>query len=74
MPIMGGKEALIKILEIKPNTKLLVVSMHSLKDEIELFKKNGAKGYILKDDVSKDIITVINRILNNEVVFNLTYY
>lgn len=74
MPIMDGKEALIKILEIKPITKVLVVSMHSLKDEIELFKKIGAKGYILKDDVSKDIAMVIKRILNNEVVFDLTYY
>jgi len=74
MPIMNGKEAIQKIMEIKPYLKILVVSMHSTKDEIEVLKEYGAKGYILKDDVSRDLVKVITRIVNNELVFDLVYY
>lgn len=74
MPIMDGKEAINKILALKPNNKILMVSMHSIKAEIELLKENGARGYLLKDDIGKDLIKVINRVLADELVFDLIYY
>jgi DNA-binding NarL/FixJ family response regulator len=74
MPIMGGEESIKQILKIKPKQKILVVSMHSTKEEIEMLKNIGAKGYILKEDVGKQLKDVINRILVNDLVFDLVYY
>jgi len=74
MPIMDGKEAIEQILKIKPHQKILAVSMHSSKGEIELLQQMGTKGYILKDDVGKSLVKVIDRVLTNESVFDLTYY
>jgi len=74
MPIMGGKESLSKILEQNPKQKILVISMHSSKDEIETLKNIGAKGYMLKDDVGKSLVEVIERVLADDLVFDLVYY
>jgi DNA-binding NarL/FixJ family response regulator len=74
MPIMNGIEASTEILKLKPKSKIIAVSMHSTKDEIDLLKEMGVKGYVLKEDVSKDLQDVIVRTLKGEAVFDLNYY
>ncbi len=74
MPLMDGIEATKKIVEIKPKQKIIMVSMHSTKDEIEHLKEIGAKGYILKEDVNERLTETIDKVIDGKYVFDLTYY
>lgn len=49
MPQMNGVEATEKILSIKPDAKIIILSIHD--DEFYVFRtlESGAKGYLLKD-------------------------
>jgi DNA-binding NarL/FixJ family response regulator len=64
MPEMNGIEATEAILKIKPNQKILGLSMHSDESLIAEMIRKGAKGYILKDseisEIQEGILTVIN--------------
>jgi nitrogen-specific signal transduction histidine kinase/CheY-like chemotaxis protein len=48
MPVMGGRAAFEKIMEIKPDLKVLVASGYALDNSVEEMLQRGAHGYIQK--------------------------
>ncbi|HSS97235.1 MAG TPA: response regulator transcription factor [Terriglobales bacterium] len=49
MPNLNGIEAMVRIKKDSPETKILIVSMHSDEEYIVRALRGGASGYVLKD-------------------------
>lgn len=67
LPSINGIETCKKLLEIKPELKIISISMHKEISLIKLMLKNGAKGYILKNAGKEEIITAIEKVNKNEI-------
>ncbi|MRR59254.1 MAG: response regulator transcription factor [Deltaproteobacteria bacterium] len=59
MPDKGGVEATRKIIETNPNAKILALSMALDKKCVMEGLKAGAKGYLLKDCASEELLRAI---------------
>ena len=59
MPILNGIEATRQIKKIRPQSKIIILSMHSHDRFINELFSLGASGYLLKDSTGQDIIRAI---------------
>jgi DNA-binding NarL/FixJ family response regulator len=59
MPDLGGLEASAEILKSLPDTKILILSMHSDQAYVRKAFEIGAKGYILKNAIEVDLTRAI---------------
>ena len=62
MPDLNGLDLINHIKELLPSAKILVLSMHESKEYIVTALNRGAKGYVLKDVTTNEIITAIKAI------------
>jgi len=60
MPGMGGLEVTKYLAVHQPQVRIVVVSMHADDIYVSRALQNGAKGYILKEDVSAHLAKAIN--------------
>jgi DNA-binding NarL/FixJ family response regulator len=63
MPRMNGMEALKEIKKISPETKVLVLTIHSGDEYVLPVLKAGADGYMLKYDTQAELMSAIKSIL-----------
>ena len=63
MPGMSGQDTLSKIMEINPNTKVIIASAHDDAKTKEFCLQNGASGYITKPYNTEDLLKKIKRVL-----------
>lgn len=66
MPEMGGLAATEIILEERPETRILVLSMHDSPEYIASALNHGALGYILKDVPTDEIKKAIDAVMSGE--------
>ncbi len=66
MPGLNGLSATEIILEIRPQTRILVLSMHDNREYIESALAHGAAGYVLKDVPTEEIKRAIDRVMAGE--------
>jgi len=59
MPDLGGLEASAEILKDLPNTKILILSMHSDQAYVRKAFEIGAKGYLLKNAIEVDLTRAV---------------
>ena len=69
MPDMNGLEATREILKDNPGTEVLVLSMHESEQMVHEILRAGARGYILKQDASNDLITAIEAVRQHKLFF-----
>jgi DNA-binding NarL/FixJ family response regulator len=69
MPVLNGIEAAIRFRDEFPHIKLLMLSMHDSREYITNVLKAGAKGYILKDVASSEMVAAIQMVYEGK-----TYY
>ena len=62
MPGMSGLTATELLLERRPGTRILVLTMHDSREYISTALSHGALGYVLKDVPTEEIKTAIDRI------------
>ncbi len=62
MPEMDGMEAMKEIHQRYPKTKILVLTMQKDHEHFKHAIKNGASGYVLKDDASDELISAIKSV------------
>ena len=67
MPILNGIEATRQIKKICPQTKVIILSMHSHDRYIGELLKLGASGYLIKDSTGSDIINAIDAAMKGDV-------
>ncbi|MFA5388399.1 MAG: response regulator transcription factor [Candidatus Omnitrophota bacterium] len=66
MPVLNGLEASSQIMQISPENKVIILSMHDNRAFIERALGLGIKGYVLKDSAADEIIQAIRAVYKNE--------
>jgi len=69
MPAMNGLEATRQILKIRPQTKILILTVHESDPLIRDVLDAGARGYILKTDAGRDLISAVESLRRNKTFF-----
>jgi len=69
MPTLNGLEATRQILKIRPQTKVLILTMHESDSVIREVLDAGARGYILKTDAGRDLVTAVDSLRRNKTFF-----
>ena len=62
-----GLELIKDILAQKPQTKVLVLSMHDERYYADRAIKAGAKGYIMKEEAESNVSTAINTVMQGKI-------
>ena len=62
MPRLRGIEAIHEIRAIRPEVDILILTMHKDKEYLYLALSAGAKGYLLKEDVDKELFSAIAKV------------
>jgi DNA-binding NarL/FixJ family response regulator len=60
MPGLNGLEATRIIRNILPNTKILLLTLHSSTELVRSAFRAGARGYVLKSDAEHDLVRALN--------------
>jgi DNA-binding NarL/FixJ family response regulator len=69
MPSLNGLEATRHITKLRPRTKVLILSIHESDQLIHKLLNAGARGYILKADAGRDLVTAVKALLANKAFF-----
>jgi DNA-binding NarL/FixJ family response regulator len=69
MPALNGLEATRQILKTRPQTKILILTMHESDSVIREVLDAGARGYILKTDAGRDLVTAVESLRRNKTFF-----
>lgn len=67
MPQMDGIQATELITKMKLPTRVVVLSMYSKPSIVQQVLRKGAKGYLLKNAISEELILAIHAALRNEI-------
>ncbi len=63
MPGLSGLNATEMLLEERPETRIVILSMHDSPEYISTALSHGARGYILKDVPTEEIYTAIETVM-----------
>ncbi len=66
MPEIGGITATEMLLEMTPDLRVLILSMHDSPEYISTALSHGAMGYVLKDVPTEEIKTAIDAVMKGE--------
>ena len=66
MPEIGGLTATEMLLEMAPDLRVLILSMHDSPEYISTALSHGAMGYVLKDVPTDEIKTAIDAVMNGK--------
>jgi DNA-binding NarL/FixJ family response regulator len=73
MPELNGIEATLQMRETCPDTRVLILSMHSTTEHIFRALQAGARGYLLKDSAGTEVVDAVRaahagrRYLSNKI-------
>ncbi len=67
MPNLGGIEATLRVKKNYPDTKILILSMHREREYVEQAISVGADGYLLKDNMRKEVFSAIEKVREGQV-------
>jgi len=70
MPLLNGIDATQQIVRKVPETKVLVLSMHSDEAYVTRALQAGATGYMLKDSAGKDLLKGISSVAAGQAYFS----
>jgi two-component system nitrate/nitrite response regulator NarL len=70
MPIMNGLEATKLLREEFPDTRVLILSIHTNKEYVLQIIRSGAQGYVLKDASPADLVRAIESVDGGEPFFS----
>jgi DNA-binding NarL/FixJ family response regulator len=70
MPLLNGIDATQQIVRKVPDTKVLVLSMHSDEAYVTRALQAGATGYMLKDSAGQDLIKGVGSVAKGQAYFS----
>jgi len=70
LPGISGLQATRKILQFAPETRILMLSMHSEETWVRQAMEAGARGYVLKNAMDLELGTAIRRMMKGETVLD----
>jgi DNA-binding NarL/FixJ family response regulator len=63
MPVMGGLTATEIMLERRPDTRIVILSMHDGAEYVQTAMAHGARGYLLKDVPTEQVKVAIDAVM-----------
>jgi RNA polymerase sigma factor (sigma-70 family) len=72
MPRLDGIQAIEQVLDIRPDTKIVVLSMYSDKALVRQALKNGARGYLLKASVVEELLLAVRAASKGDIYLSPT--
>jgi len=66
MPKMDGLDAIAEIKNRRPDTKVLVLTVHKAEEYVYASLKAGATGYLLKDATRSELMLAVESVLENK--------
>jgi DNA-binding NarL/FixJ family response regulator len=65
MPVLNGLEATRIIRDAHPETKVLLLTLHSSTELVRSAFRAGARGYVLKSDAEQELVRALNVVLGD---------
>lgn len=62
MPILNGIETANRLIKMDPKSKIIILSIHDSRIFVEKALKSGARGYILKESATEEVIQAIREV------------
>lgn len=72
MPVLSGQETLVKVHEINPNIRVLILTMHDNDAFILQMMELGANGYLIKNTDPEEVVKAIYKVMTSEFYFSNT--
>jgi DNA-binding NarL/FixJ family response regulator len=72
MPTLNGLEATRQIVASVPRTQVLILTIHDSEVLAQQVLEAGARGYLLKSDLGRDLVTAIDSLLRNRTYLTST--
>lgn len=69
MPNLNGLEATREIRRILPGVKILILTQHDIREMMRQALNAGASGYVVKNSLTKDLVSSLRNILGGNSVF-----
>jgi len=69
MPNLNGLEAARQILKNDPKTKVLILTLHGSPQVIQDVVSAGARGFLLKSDAVRDLVSALEAIQEGKIYF-----
>jgi DNA-binding NarL/FixJ family response regulator len=69
MPGLNGLEAARQMLKNDSRSRILILTMHQSDPLIQEVLDAGARGYVLKSDATRDLVSAVNAVRNNKTFF-----
>jgi DNA-binding NarL/FixJ family response regulator len=69
MPELNGLEATRRILRALPQTEVLILTMHESEQVVREVLEAGARGYVLKSDAARDLVTAVKTLQQHKPFF-----
>jgi DNA-binding NarL/FixJ family response regulator len=69
MPSLNGLEAARQMLKNDARAKIVILTMHESDEVIREVLDVGARGYVLKTDAGRDLVTAVNAVRSNKTFF-----
>jgi len=69
MPHLNGFEAARLIHKEVPQSKILILSQHNVSEMLQTALDSGARGYVSKSEVSRDLLPAVEAIIHNRSPF-----
>jgi DNA-binding NarL/FixJ family response regulator len=70
MPDLNGLETTRQIRRVSPRTQVLIFTMHRNETIVHEVLDAGARGYILKSDAEKEIVSAVEALLRSQPYFS----
>lgn len=72
MPRLNGLEASRRIRSMLPNCEILILSQHDSPEMARQALNAGARGYVVKSSIVRDLVLAIHKVSNREYFFDPT--
>ncbi len=69
MPNLNGLDAARQILAIKPDARILILTIHDSEQVVREVLAAGARGFLLKSDAGRDLVAAVEALQNRRTFF-----
>ncbi len=69
MPLLNGLEAIRHVRRVSPETKIVILSMHTSRELVNQARQRGVSGYVFKDTPAATMLEMLHRVAGGERVF-----
>lgn len=70
MPELNGLETTRQLLKALPQTEVLILTMHENEQIVREVLDAGARGYVLKSDAGRDLVTAVEALCQHRTFFS----